>query len=188
MGKKINIFGTLFNNTPDNTVAFSDQIKDENLDKMQGEINRQFKSDIDNFSIKEVYAESDANVGIPAVLIRFFQNKMSFYFKNIKGEKGDDGIQGPKGDQGNSGVTGNIDDLVVVNNLNGGESTSDNIQVLAAAQGPVIAGMIEKNILALEIDEESGDIYAVFGADNSAFVNGGIDEETGNVYLDFNYQ
>lgn len=96
MGKKINIFGTLFNNTPDNTVAFSDQIKDENLDKMQGEINRQFKSDIDNFSIKEVYAESDANVGIPAVLIRFFQNKMSFYFKNIKGEKGDDGIQGPR--------------------------------------------------------------------------------------------
>jgi hypothetical protein len=188
MGKRINIFGILFNNTPEKTVAYSDQIMDESSGMMQGDINKKFKNDIDNFSIKEVYAESDSNVGKPYVGISFFKNRLSFLFKNIKGEKGDQGIQGEKGDQGNSGVTGDISNLEVINNLKGEESTEDSIKVLAAAQGPVIAGMIEKNILSIEIEEDTGDIYAICGSDNSAFVNGGIDEETGNIYLDFNYQ
>lgn len=49
-----------------------------------------------------------------------------------KGEKGD------KGEQGNSGVSGTTDNIVVVNNLNGGESTPGNIKVLAAEQGKVL--------------------------------------------------
>ena len=49
-----------------------------------------------------------------------------------KGDKGD------KGEQGNSGVSGTTDNIVVVNNLNGGESTLGNIKVLAAEQGKVL--------------------------------------------------
>ena len=43
-----------------------------------------------------------------------------------------------KGPQGNSGVSGSTDDIVVVNDLNGGESTPTQIKVLAAEQGKVL--------------------------------------------------
>lgn len=64
--------------------------------------------------------------------------------KGDKGEQGETGETGPKGDkgdkgeQGNSGVSGTTDNIVVVNNLNGGESTPGNIKVLAAEQGKVL--------------------------------------------------
>lgn len=44
----------------------------------------------------------------------------------------------PRGRQGNSGVTGKPEDLVVVNDLNGGESEVGSIKVLAAEQGKVL--------------------------------------------------
>ena len=46
--------------------------------------------------------------------------------------------KGDKGDQGNSGVSGTTDNIVVINNLNGGESTPEQIKVLAAEQGKVL--------------------------------------------------
>lgn len=58
-----------------------------------------------------------------------------------KGEIGPQGIKGDKGDkgeQGNSGVSGSTDNIEVVNNLEGGESTPDRIKVLAAEQGKVL--------------------------------------------------
>lgn len=58
--------------------------------------------------------------------------------KGDKGDTGETGPQGPKGEQGNSGVSGTTDNIVVVNDLNGGESTPDNIKVLAAEQGKVL--------------------------------------------------
>jgi hypothetical protein len=44
----------------------------------------------------------------------------------------------PRGMQGNSGVTGDTSDIVVVNDLNGGESEIGAIKVLAAEQGKVL--------------------------------------------------
>ena len=60
-----------------------------------------------------------------------------------KGEIGPQGIKGDKGDkgeQGNSGVSGSTDNIEVVNNLEGGESTPERIKVLAAEQGKVLNG------------------------------------------------
>lgn len=48
------------------------------------------------------------------------------------------GPVGPKGEQGNSGVSGSTDNIEVVNNLDGGESTPERIKVLAAEQGKVL--------------------------------------------------
>lgn len=48
------------------------------------------------------------------------------------------GPRGLKGEQGNSGVSGTTDNIVVVNDLNGGESTPEEIKVLAAEQGKVL--------------------------------------------------
>lgn len=58
-----------------------------------------------------------------------------------KGEIGPQGIKGDKGDkgeQGNSGVSGSTDNIEVVNNLEGGESTPEKIKVLAAEKGKVL--------------------------------------------------
>ena len=48
----------------------------------------------------------------------------------------------PRGQQGNSGVTGDTSAIVVVNDLNGGESETNSIKVLAAEQGKVLDGKI----------------------------------------------
>lgn len=190
----INIYGILHNDTPEGVIAEAGQILDVQEGKKQEAINRERKdkdeeleSSISKNRIGSVVVEVEQNTGTPSGQATFYNNVMKFLFRGIKGQKGDDGIQGQKGDQGNSGVSGDVSSLVVVNNLDGGESEPESIKVLAAAQGPVIRGMIEKNILAIELDEEGG-IYAVSGSDDSAFVNGGIDEDTGYVYLDFNYQ
>lgn len=55
-----------------------------------------------------------------------------------KGETGNTGPTGGKGEQGNSGVTGDTSDIVVINNLDGGESEEGSIKVLAAEQGKVL--------------------------------------------------
>lgn len=188
------IYGILHNDTPEGVIAEAEQILDSKEGKKQSVINQERKdkdeeleSSISKNRIGSVVVEVEQNTGTPSGQATFYNNVMKFLFRGIKGQKGDDGIQGQKGDQGNSGVTGDVSSLVVVNNLDGGESEPESIKVLAAAQGPVLRGMIEKNILAIELDEEGG-IYAVSGSDDSAFVNGGIDEDTGYVYLDFNYQ
>lgn len=49
----------------------------------------------------------------------------------------------PRGQQGNSGVTGDTSNIVVVNDLNGGESETGSIKVLAAEQGKVLSKKIE---------------------------------------------
>lgn len=51
----------------------------------------------------------------------------------------------PRGRQGNSGVTGDTSDIVVVNDLNGGESETGSIKVLAAEQGKVLGDKIKEN-------------------------------------------
>lgn len=48
----------------------------------------------------------------------------------------------PRGQQGNSGVNGSTADIVVVNDLNGGESETASIKVLAAEQGKVLKNKI----------------------------------------------
>ena len=67
-----------------------------------------------------------------------------FNVGDITGPQGELGPQGligpvgPKGEQGNSGVSGSTDNIEVVNNLDGGESTPSRIKVLAAEQGKVL--------------------------------------------------
>lgn len=71
-------------------------------------------------------------------------NGRYFNVGGITGPKGEIGPQGligpvgPKGEQGNSGVSGSTDNIEVVNNLDGGESTPSRIKVLAAEQGKVL--------------------------------------------------
>ena len=71
-------------------------------------------------------------------------NGRYFNVGDITGPQGEPGPQGligpvgPKGEQGNSGVTGPTDNIEVVNNLEGGESTPERIKVLAAEQGKVL--------------------------------------------------
>ena len=60
--------------------------------------------------------------------------------QGMQGIKGDKGDKGEKGEQGNSGVSGSTDNIEVVNNLDGGESTPERIKVLAAEQGKVLNG------------------------------------------------
>lgn len=89
-----------------------------------------------------------------------------------QGEVGPDGPQGlvgpvgPKGDQGNSGVSGSTDNIVVVNDLNGGESTPEQIKVLSAEQGKVLKGKFDeigKRINELNISA----LYPTSGIDGS---------------------
>lgn len=60
----------------------------------------------------------------------------------------------PRGRQGNSGVTGDTSDIVVVNDLNGGESVEGAIKVLAAEQGKVLKKMIDDVELSSSINSE----------------------------------
>ena len=69
----------------------------------------------------------------------------------------------PRGRQGNSGVTGSPEDLVVVNDLNGGESEVGSIKVLAAEQGKVLNEKISNilyNSVELETEWEDGKFYS----------------------------
>lgn len=43
------------------------------------------------------------------------------------------------------------------------------------------------NILAIEVNAESGVITAYTGGENTAFASGGVNQETGNIELNFNY-
>ena len=70
-----------------------------------------------------------------------------------KGETGNTGPTGEKGEQGNSGVTGDTSDIVVINNLDGGESEEGSIKVLAAEQGKVL------NKKFTELETYSGAIF-----------------------------
>lgn len=76
----------------------------------------------------------------------------------------------PRGPQGNSGVTGNTEDLVVVNDLNGGESEVGAVKVLAAEQGKVLDEKI-KSINTTNID--SYNILGITGFGEDA-ARGGI--------------
>ncbi|MDY3266229.1 MAG: DUF2817 domain-containing protein [Phocaeicola sp.] len=107
------------------------------------------KNDLENKqdNIDEISIEVDSNVGIPSGSAEFNGGSLNLSFKNLKGQKGDigpkgntgkTGPQGLQGPQGNSGITGSPEDMVVVNNLNGGESETGSIKVLAAEQGKVI--------------------------------------------------
>ena len=68
------------------------------------------------------------------------ENDAVFEFSIPRGEKGD------KGDQGNSGVSGDTSDIVVVNNLNGGESEEGSIKVLAAEQGKILNDKVNTTV------------------------------------------
>lgn len=87
-------------------------------------------------------------------------NGRYFNVGDITGPQGEPGPQGligpvgPKGEQGNSGVTGPTDNIEVVNNLDGGESTPERIKVLAAEQGKVLNGKFSE--LGLGIIKISG--------------------------------
>ena len=85
-----------------------------------------------------------------------------------QGETGPQGIKGNKGDkgeQGNSGVSGSTDNIEVVNNLEGGESTPERIKVLAAEQGKVLNekfSELGENIIKEETitsDNSSNNLY-----------------------------
>lgn len=69
------------------------------------------------------------------------------------GPQGRAGEKGEKGEQGNSGVSGSTDNIEVVNNLDGGESTPERIKVLAAEQGKVLNGKVSE--LERSINHES---------------------------------
>lgn len=92
-------------------------------------------------AISNVNVNVDSNVGIPSATASFSGGTLNMTFKNLKGEtgrKGETGDIGPRGEQGNSGVSGPTDNIEVVNNLNGGESTPEKIKVLSAEQGKVL--------------------------------------------------
>lgn len=58
---------------------------------------------------------------------------------------GQDSGKPSRGEQGNSGVSGDVSNIEVVNDLNGGESTAEKIKVLSAEQGKVLDGKISEN-------------------------------------------
>lgn len=60
----------------------------------------------------------------------------------VDGKDGKDGKDGDRGPQGNSGITGSTEDLDVINDLSGGESTPGRIKVLAAEQGKSLMSKI----------------------------------------------
>lgn len=117
--------------------------------------------------ITSVNVDVDNNIGVPSGSATISGNTLNLNLKNLKGatgEKGGDGEIGPVGPigpQGNSGITGSPDDMVVVNDLNGGESTTGSIKVLAAEQGKVLAQMIaeQAKFLISYIITGKGDDY-----------------------------
>lgn len=80
----------------------------------------------------------------------------------------------PRGRQGNSGVTGDTSDIVVVNDLNGGESEVGAIKVLAAEQGKVLNQKFQS------INETLDGIWYNY----LLLENGTLDDSTGQVIDD----
>lgn len=123
-----------------------------------------------------------------------------------KGEIGPQGIKGDKGDkgeQGNSGLSGSTDNIEVVNNLEGGESTPEKIKVLAAEQGKVLNAKFSElgeNIIKEETitsDNSSNNLYffttqaktikkiyvkAIINETNITYLNVVIRTTSGNAY------
>lgn len=95
-------------------------------------------------------------------------NGRYFNVGDITGPQGELGPQGligpvgPKGEQGNSGVSGSTDNIEVVNNLDGGESTPSRIKVLAAEQGKVL----KEKLSELETKFESIKFIEKTGSNN----------------------
>lgn len=104
-------------------------------------------------AIESVEINVNDGVGTPSGEVEFDGYKLVFTFSDIKGEQGE---IGPQGLQGNSGVTGVPEDLVVVNNLDGGESEVGAIKVLAAEQGKVLN---EKHVVLTE--EQYDSLYEI---------------------------
>lgn len=77
----------------------------------------------------------------------------------------------PRGRQGNSGITGKPEEMVVVNNLDGGESEVGSIKVLSAEQGKVL----NQKIISIN-DNLNGKWY-----NNLILENGTLDDATGQV-------
>ena len=99
-----------------------------------------------------------------------------------QGEVGPDGPQGlvgpvgPKGDQGNSGVSGSTDNIEVVNNLDGGESTPERIKVLAAEQGKVLNNkLLELKSENQSIEAEIKDIIDIELLNSAIWIDGAWD-------------
>ncbi|MGN1217580.1 MAG: tail fiber domain-containing protein, partial [Phocaeicola sp.] len=103
---------------------------------------------------KEVNEMADAAIkAMEEVSAQALSNSQKQWYPNVDGEgnlswsrsssttpPAGTNIRGP---QGNSGVSGSTDNIVVVNDLNGGESTPEQIKVLAAEQGKVLDEKIE---------------------------------------------
>lgn len=153
--------------------------------------------------INQVNVNVDNETGTPFGSASVSGSTLIIYLKNIKGKQGETGpantitigtvnstdeasaiIRGdapnqfldlnlPRGPQGNSGVTGNTEDLVVVNDLNGGESEVGAVKVLAAEQGKVLDEKI-KSINTTNID--SYNILGITGFGEDA-ARGGITKE-----------
>ena len=115
-----------------------------------------------------------------------------------KGENGPQGIKGDKGDkgeQGNSGVSGSTDNIEVVNNLDGGESTPSRIKVLAAEQGKVLKEKLSEldkdNILLSCVSSSSylkiknGENLSVWEDNKLLDNNGGTVESNGYSTTDY---
>ena len=49
-----------------------------------------------------------------------------------------------------------------------------------------LADQVSKNVVAIEVDRENGDITAIYSEDNSAFVSGEL-TENGDLTLTFEY-
>ena len=92
-----------------------------------------------------------------------------------KGETGNTGPTGEKGEQGNSGVTGDTSDIVVINNLDGGESEEGSIKVLAAEQGKVLNKKFTELVNNLYKGESK--ITPIFGAIGTIDSSSGINIE-----------
>lgn len=88
-----------------------------------------------------------------------------------KGEDGKDGAQG------NSGVSGTTDNIEVVNNLQGGESTPEKIKVLAAEQGKVL------NEKFTELDNKTKNFIQSGESENDSDSDLVICDNNGNVLL-----
>lgn len=116
-------------------------------------------------------------------------NGRYFNVGDITGPQGEPGPQGligpvgPKGEQGNSGVTGPTDNIEVVNNLEGGESTPEKIKVLAAEQGKVLKEKFSE--LEGRVDIING-LYKAFDIKDSniRFVSKMIIGETYNITVE----
>ena len=128
-------------------------------------------------------------------------NGRYFNVGDITGPQGELGPQGligpvgPKGEQGNSGVSGSTDNIEVVNNLDGGESTPSRIKVLAAEQGKVLKEKLSEldkdNILLSCVSSSSylrvknGENLSVWEDNKLLDNNGGTVESNGYSTTDY---